>query len=247
MARPLVWRSIGVGSIFPSAAMAMPPGQAMPGATPSPDVSKVRKGLRVAGIGLILASILYIFGPVGGVSGGIVFVIGSALVFSGRSAWPAQKAGVAAGFGMIVVGYIIGIVAAVLNLRNLRAFTGPLTSLTTLDVAAFQYALIAVIVAGVLTEIGVVVLPWRFASGNSKGLIAAGAGLSIVGLLLGAVLALGVLAGVTGGSVTTNQRDALVTDHFIGVSILLVGGIVAGVGYFRARGRLPAAPLASAM
>src|SRR2546425_7737914 len=145
--------------------MAVPPGQTMSGAASSPAVSKVKKGLLVAGIGLILASILYVFGPVGVMIGGIVLVVGSALVFSGRSAWPAHRGSVAAGFAMIVVGFVIGILAAVLYLR---AFSGPLTSLTTLYVA-FQYALIAELVAGVITEIGVLVLPWTLASGSSRG------------------------------------------------------------------------------
>ena len=106
---------------------------------------------------------------------------------------------------------------------------------------AYRYTLIVTVVAGVVTEIGVLVLPWRLASGSSKGLIAAGAGLSIVGFLVGNVLAWGVLAAVTGGSVTTDQRNALLTAFGIGLSILIVGGIIGGVGYFLARGRLPAA------
>ena len=224
--------------------MAMPPAQTVPGSAPSPAVSKVKKGLRVAGIGVILASILFLFGPVGPVIGGIILVIGSTLVFSGRSAWPAHQGSVAAGFGIIIVGYIIGVLAAVLNYS---AFSGPLTSVTTLDVAAFRTALILTLVAGVITEIGVVVLPWRLASGRSKGLIAGGAGLSIVGLLVDTVLAWGVLAAITGGSVTTDQRNALLTAFLIGLSFVIVGGILEGVGYFRARGRLPAAAPATAM
>ena len=218
--------------------MAMPPAQTMPGAAPSPAVSRVKKGLLVAGIGVILASILHLFSPVGWVIGGIVLVVGSALVFSRRSAWPAHQGSVTAGFGMIIVGYIIGVIADVLDPR---AFIVPLNVLTTVD--AIQYALIAQLVAGVVTEIGVLVLPWRLASGRSKGLIAAGAGLSIVGFLAIAVLELGVL-GVAGGSVTPDQRTALLTAATIGT---FVGGIMGGVGYFLARGRLPVAAPATAM
>ena len=224
-----------------STMIAATPAQAT--AAPSPAVSRAKTGLRVAGIGLILSSILYIIGPTNVVIVWTIFVVGSALVFSGRSAWPAHKGSVAAGFGIIIVGYIIGIVAAILNIRVGNV---PITELTAVDVAAFRNVFIVTFVAGAVTEIGVLVLPWRLASGGSKGLIVAGAGLSIVGLLTEMVLALGVLAGVTGGSLTTNQRNALVTSLIIGISIIIVGGIIGGVGYFLARRRLPAAEPAKA-
>jgi len=204
----------------------------------SPNTGKMKTGLLVAGIGLILGAFIG-FGGFGFV-GTLILAIGGILMLTGAGSYPGAKGTIGAGFALIMVGFIIGIVAWVMT-PSLFLLTPPT------DLAAYLNALatglLLSFVAGLLTWIGVIIMPMKVTTGAGKGLAMAGGILGLIGVVLVFVmvyLTVAALVAAIGGGTPPNFNSILaaIAGLIIGAILGLVGSILAGVGYIIGRNKL---------
>ena len=221
----------------------------MPMAMESPDAGKIKTGLLIAGIGLLLSSFIFVIGAVlslfsGTIGFGFAFVgtlivfIGGLVAFMGTKAYPKGRTMAGAGMALLLVGVILGITSWAMAPTFLLA-TDPLAYLN-----ALATSIIIGFVAYLLMWIGVLVLPLRLMTGAGKGLAIAGAVLGIVGVVLVVALPyaaiLATISALQGGS-TVDAGAALlaaVVGFLLGLLAIFIGSILAGVGYIIGRGKL---------
>lgn len=240
----------------PSAPPAPPP---MPMAAPmpmeSPDTGRVKIGLLIAGIGLILGAFI-VFSGFGFVTT-LIVLIGGVIAFTGTKSYPNARGMAAAGMGLILVGMVLSIVTWII-LPSLFALPDPGPNPTAEQLQAVLNAIVTgillFVVAYILAWIGVIIMPLRLVTGSAKGLVIAGGVLGILGplIILGLVYTAfaTLLSAAAGGTVDeaafAAQVIAAVIGIILGALLILIGGILAGVGYIMGRSRLvPAGGMAA--
>jgi len=234
--------------------MAMPPPGApppmaapMPMAMEGPDAGKIKTGLLIAGIGLIISAFIGFVGF--GFVGTLIVLVGGIIMFTGTKSYPKARGMAMAGMGLVLVGMVLSI-ATYIILPSLFSIPTPTGTPTQAEMQALVNAvltgLLLFFVAYLVTWIGVLLMPLRLVTGSSKGLVIAGSVLGILGPLI--VLALvypafsTIANAVAGGTVDVNAFAAQIIAALIGLILgflmILIGSILAGVGYIIGRGRL---------
>lgn len=240
---------------------AAPPYQPMMPAAPmpmmeSPDTGRVRTGLLVAGIGLVISAFIGFVGF--NFIGGLIILIGGIVAFTGTKAYPNARGLAIAGVGLMVVAFVVGIVSYVvlLSVPALPILATP--SLTDLRayIAAYLNVLLLQFVAGLIAWIGILVFPMKLVTGSAKGLTIAGGVLGIIGAILVLVFVYqafaAILSSIQGGTITDpalilGQVVVALLGLVLGAVVGFIGFILAGVGYIIGRRKLvpaggPAAP-----
>jgi hypothetical protein len=241
---------------MPSGAGVPPMAAPMPMPMESPDTGRIKTGLLVAGIGLLLTAFIGFIGF--GFIGTLIVFIGGLLMFMGTKSYPHARGTALAGMGLILVGTIMAIATfvALPSLSNLPTISGTATQAEMQAVVnALLLALLLFFVAYLLTWIGVLIMPLRLVTGSSKGLVIAGSVLGILGPVI--ILALvytafsALAAGISGGTVDETEFAAQLIGALIGILLgalmIFIGAILAGVGYIIGRGKLVPAGAAAPM
>ncbi len=205
--------------------------------TAAPGTRSVRAGLLVAGIGLILWGILGIVFL--GYIGVLITLIGGGIMFSGTKSYPAARGMAIAGLGLLAVGFVLETTASlIMPALFVTQVSDPASYLN-----ALATGLLLLVVAVIISWIGVLVLPLRLVTGSAKGLAVAGVAVGLVGAILVLVLFYTLVsdlaAAARAGTTPDLNRLVLAALGFLaGVLMGLIGGIVAGVGYILGRSKL---------
>jgi hypothetical protein len=239
---------------MPSGGGGPPMAAPMPMPMESPDTGRIKTGLLVAGIGLLLTAFIAFVGF--GFIGTLIVFIGGLLMYTGTKSYPNARGTALAGMGLILVGTIMAIATfvALPSLFNLP--TGTTTQAEMQNaINALLLALLLFFAAYLLTWIGVLIMPLRLVTGSSKGLIIAGSVLGILGPVI--ILALvytafsALAAGVAGGTIDqtafASQLLGAIIGILLGILMIFIGAILAGVGYIIGRGKLVPAGAAAPM
>jgi len=233
--------------------MAMPPSappsmqMAPPMPMESPETGRVRTGLIVGGIGLIIWAFTG-FGGFGFIGPLIVF-IGGIILFTGVKAYPSAKGTATIGMILVLVGAIVGIGAYALTPNYLALTLNPNPTIQDVQVVlnALATALLLSFLGGLIAWIGVILMPIKLVTGASKGLTIAGGVMGILGALLVVVLVYTAVAAIAAAIAAGTQTDvtaALATlvgavfGIILGAIVGFIGGLLAGIGYIIGRKRL---------
>jgi len=219
----------------------------MPMAMEGPDAGKIKTGLLIAGIGLIISAFIGFVGF--GFVGTLIVLVGGIIMFTGTKSYPNARGMAMAGMGLVLVGMVLSI-ATYIMLPSLFAIPTPTGTPTQAELQAAVNAvvtgLLLFVVAYLLTWIGVLLMPLRLVTGSSKGLVIAGSVLGILGplIIIGLVYPLfaSLSSAVAGGTVDVTEFAAQIIAAVIGIILgflmILIGSILAGVGYIIGRGKL---------
>ncbi|HEV8594114.1 MAG TPA: hypothetical protein VGR51_01125 [Thermoplasmata archaeon] len=213
----------------------MPP---MPMPMQSPNTGKVRTGLLIAGIGLLLGAFVG-FGGFGFI-GGLIFVVGGAIMLGGLKSYPNARGMALAGFGLALGGFVLSLVAWVMtpSLFLLVAPTDPIAYLN-----AVVTGLLIGFVASLLLWIGVILMGMKLMTGSAKGLAIAGGVLGLLGAIIFLAMVYtafaAMLAAVAGGGTfDVNTLIAAAIGILLGALMSFIGSLLAGIGYIIGRNKI---------
>ncbi len=219
-------------------AMPAPPLMMPPMPMGSPNTGKVKTGLLIAGIGLVIGSFLG-FGGFGFI-GGLLFVIGGAVLMGGLKSYPGARGTAMAGFVLALIGFVLGLVAFFIT-PSLVLVVAPTDPVAYLN--AVVLGLLVSFLASLLLWIGVILMGMRLMTGSAKGLAIAGGVLGLLGAIIVLALVYTFFAGLAaavagGGAFDVAGLIAVAIGILLGLLLSFIGSILAGVGYIIGRNKL---------
>jgi len=229
----------GMSGPAPYAPAPMGPPMMMPMETP--DTGRIKTGLLLGGIGLLISAFIGFVGF--GFVGSLITLIGVVLIFLGTKSYASARGMAGAGLGLVLIGFVLQIVAWTLLPTALGLFTSPTAAQLEAYLKAWATSLLVSFIGGLLLWVGVLLAPLKVVTGSSKGLVIAGGILGILAVLvvfsMVYLAANALIAAIGGGTVPT--VEAIISIAFgiiLGGLAGLIGGILAGVGYIIGRGKL---------
>ena len=239
----------GMSGPAPYAPAPMGPPMMMPMETP--DTGRIKTGLLIGGIGILINAFIGFVGF--GFIGWLLTFIGVLLVWTGTKSYAQARGMATIGLVLVLVGFVLSIGTWFITPALFAIGFVPTQAELQNILNAWATALLLQFVAGLLAWVGILLAPLKLVTGSSKGLVIAGSILGILGVVLVfGMVYLAVASILSALSGTAPDLDALASQLItallgliIGGLMGLIGGILAGVGYIIGRGKLVPAGAAS--